>query len=136
MENKKVKLNISSLFGAIVFMDTVSTQIFKYQPVVHAKSEQEAMRKRWKHMMDELLTKERKHDRRVQDFTFNGRIMYSSFYEVGPTLVDCIRLQLYKRYTTHDNRKMNHLYRLSRRYKARFFELFGPFKLQYCAVGC
>ena len=135
MENKKVKLNISSLFGAIVFMDTVSTQIFKYQPVVHAKSEDEAMRKRWKHVMDEIIAEERKHDRRVQDFTFNGKIIYSSFYEVGPTLVDCIRLQLYTRYSKHDNRKTNHLYRLSRRFKARFFEKFGVFQLHYCAVG-
>ena len=135
MENKKIKQNISSLFGAIVLMDTVSTQIFKYQPLIHAKSEQEAMRKRWKHVMDELLTEERKHEQRVRDFEYNGRIMYSSFYEVGPTLVDCIRLQLYTRYTTHDNRTTKHVYRLSRRFKTRFYRIFGPFKLQYCAVA-
>ena len=135
MDAKRIKENVSSIFGAILFTDTVSKEIFKYQPIVHAKSEEEAVRKRYKHVMDRILIEERNQDQRVQEFEYNGRIMYSSFYEVGPTLVDCIRLQLYTRYTTHDNRKTNHLYRLSRRYKARLFRIFGPFNLQYCAVG-
>ena len=102
METKRVKQNIASIFGVILFTDTVSEQVFKSQPILHAKSEEEAMRKRWKHVMNQILTEERKHDQRVQDFEYNGRIIYSSFYEAGPTLVDCIRLQLYTRYTTHD----------------------------------
>ena len=64
------------------------------------------MKKRWEHVMNQILTEERNHDRRVQDFTFlNGRIVDSLFYEAGPTVVDCIRLQLHTRYTMHDNRK-------------------------------
>ena len=121
MEAKKMKQNVSSIFGAILLTNTGCSQIFKYQPIIHAKSEEEAVRKRWKHVMDQILTEERKHDQRVRDFEYNGRIMYSSFYEAGPTLVDCIRLQLYTRYTTHDNRKTKHVYRLSRRFKAAFF---------------
>ena len=135
MENKKVKQTIASIFGVVLFTDTVCEQVFKYQPTVHAKSEEEAIKKRWKHVMDEILTEERNHDQRVQDFTFNGQIMYSSFYEVGPTLVDCIRLQLFTRYSKHDNRTTNHVYRLSRRFKTAFFQKFGPFQLHYCAVG-
>ena len=109
METKRVKQNIASIFGVILFTDTVSEQVFKYQPILHAKSEEEVMRKRWKHGMNQILIEERKHDQRVQDFEYNGRIMYSSFYEAGTTLVDCIRLQLYTRYTMHDHRKTNHI---------------------------
>ena len=135
MVAKRVKQGIASIFGVVLLTDTVCEQVFKYQPTLHAKSEEEAMRKRWKHVMDQILIEERKHEQRVRDFEYNGRIMYSSFYEAGPTLVDCIRLQLYTRYTTHDNRTTKHVYRLSRRFKTRFYRIFGPFKLQYCAVA-
>ena len=136
MENKKIKQIVAtSAFNCIFSCEQTASNIFKYQPIIHAKSEQEAMRKRYAHVMNRILLEEKKHDRRVEDFTFNGRIIYSSLYKAGPTLVDCIRLQLYTRYTTHDNRKTNHLYRCSPRFKRRFITNFGAsWTLQYRAI--
>ena len=54
METKKVKLSISNIFKTILVTGAVRKQILKYQPLNHAKSEEEAMKNRWKHVMKQL----------------------------------------------------------------------------------
>ena len=129
MENKKRKQQTSA-FGIVMLIS--SDDMMKFQSGV--KTEEEEMKRRWKRVMDQLRRMERDHEDRLDVFTHNGTIHYSAFYAAGPTIVDCIRLELFTRYSKHDNRRTNHVYRLSRRYKGRFYRIFGPFKLQYCAV--
>ena len=76
MENKKIRQNMTGLFEVTLKTGTVGQQVFKYQASIYAKSEAEAMRKRWEHVLNQLQADHRAHERRVDDFTYQGRIMY------------------------------------------------------------
>ena len=117
---------------SIVMVVVSSDDIVKFQGGV--KTQKEAMKRRWKRMMNQLVRMKKDHEDRLDAFSHNGRIHYSAFYASGPTIVDRIRLELFTRYSKHDNRTTNHVYRVSRRYKARFFRIFGAWTLQYGAV--
>ena len=143
MGTKKVKQNHSNIFVTILVTGTVRQQIFKYQPLIHAKSEEEAMKKRWEHVMKQLQANHRVHEQRVDDFTYEGQIMYSAFIEVRPTLLDYIHVfvnwdnfEAGSLFFDRINREEGQLFPCYLTFKQRFAKLFGTaWKMQYYALA-
>ena len=137
-----MKLNISNMFETILATGTARKQMFKYQAAIHAKSEPEAMRQRWGHVMNQLKATHRAHEQRVDDFSYQGQIMYSAFIAVRPTLFDYIRVfvnwedfEAGSLFFDRVNREEGRLFPCYLTFKQRFAKLFGTsWTMQYYAL--
>ena len=137
-----MKLNISNIFETILATGTARNQIFTYQALIHAKNENEAMKKRWQHVMKQLEADHRAHEQRVDDFSYEGQIMYSAFIEVRPTLIDYIKVfvnwedfEAGSLFFDRVNREEGRFFPCYLTFKQRFAKLFGTsWKMQYYAL--
>ena len=138
-----MRLSISNIFETILVTGTAQEQVFKYQAAVHAKSEAEAMRKRWEHVMKQLKANHRAHEQRVHDFSYEGQIIYSAFIEVRPTLLDYIHVfvnwkdfEAGSLFFDRINREEGRFFPCYLTFKQRFAKLFGTsWKMQYYALA-
>ena len=137
-----MKLSSSNIFETILATGTAQKQIFTYQALIHAKNENEAMKKRWQHVMKQLIADHRAHEQRVDDFSYEGQIMYSAFIEVRPTLIDYIKVfvnwedfEAGSLFFDRVNREEGRFFPCYLTFKQRFAKLFGTsWKMQYYAL--
>ena len=86
-------------------------------------------------VLSQLSAEINKHDRRADDFSYNGRVLRAPFFQVGPTLMDCVRAQLLHDYEEYEvgNRYMFRFNRQALPFQQQFMMKFGSWTLRYCA---
>ena len=138
-----MKVSISNIFETILVTGAVRKQVLKYQPLDHAKSEEEAMKKRWEHVLNQLKANHRAHEQRVMDFSFHGQIIYSAFIAARPTLLDYIHVfvnwedfEAGSLFFDRVNREEGRFFPCYLTFKQRFAKLFGTsWNMQYYALA-
>ena len=88
-------------------------------------------------MLSQLSAEIRAHEWRADDFSFNNKVLKAPFYEVGPTLLDCVRAELFTEYETYEvgNRFTKTFDQQALPFNELFTLKFGnSWKLQFCGV--
>ena len=87
-------------------------------------------------VLRQLQAEINRHNQRAEDFSYNGRVLKAPFFEVGPTLMDCVRAELFLEYETYEvgNRYTETFDQQALPFKQLFTQKFGSWRMQYYAL--